>query len=94
MINSPNFDGKVFMNPIPTRFGGDGNMGKLLTEYFLKKHPNRYPAKTPGPFPVELEKLNNLPSNTLRVTWLGHSGLIIEIDGKRILTDPVYRQSQ
>jgi len=93
MIDSPNFDGKVFVNPIPTQVGGEGNMGKLLTEYFLKKHPNRVPAKKPGPFPVDLEKLNNLPANTLRVTWLGHSGLIIEIDGKRILTDPVYRRA-
>lgn len=68
-------------------------MGKLLTEYFLKHHPNRYPAKKPGNFPVDLQKLKRLPADTLRVTWLGHSGLIIEIDGKRILTDPVYRRA-
>jgi L-ascorbate metabolism protein UlaG (beta-lactamase superfamily) len=30
------------------------------------------------------------PRSGLRVTWLGHSSTIIEIDGTRILTDPVW----
>jgi L-ascorbate metabolism protein UlaG (beta-lactamase superfamily) len=30
------------------------------------------------------------PASGLQVTWLGHSTLIIEIDGHRILTDPVF----
>lgn len=34
--------------------------------------------------------LNTPPASGLRVTWLGHSSVLIEIDGKRILTDPVW----
>ena len=30
------------------------------------------------------------PETGLRVTWLGHSTLLLEIDGVRILTDPVF----
>lgn len=30
------------------------------------------------------------PASGLQVTWLGHSTLLIEIDGQRILTDPVF----
>ena len=30
------------------------------------------------------------PSTGLRVTWLGHSTTVIEIDGHRILTDPMF----
>jgi L-ascorbate metabolism protein UlaG (beta-lactamase superfamily) len=30
------------------------------------------------------------PETGLRVTWLGHSTLLLEIDGIRILTDPVF----
>ena len=30
------------------------------------------------------------PSSGLRVTWLGHSTLLIEIDGSRLLVDPVW----
>ncbi len=30
------------------------------------------------------------PASGLRVTWLGHSTMLLEIDGLRILTDPVW----
>jgi L-ascorbate metabolism protein UlaG (beta-lactamase superfamily) len=30
------------------------------------------------------------PASGLRVTWLGHSTLLVEIDGLRVLTDPVW----
>ena len=30
------------------------------------------------------------PSSGLRVTWLGHSALLLEIDGQRVLIDPVW----
>src|SRR5689334_13312489 len=29
-------------------------------------------------------------SSGLRVTWLGHSTLLLELDGLRVLTDPVF----
>jgi L-ascorbate metabolism protein UlaG (beta-lactamase superfamily) len=33
------------------------------------------------------------PAGPLRVTWLGHSTLVIELAGKRVLTDPVFGES-
>jgi L-ascorbate metabolism protein UlaG (beta-lactamase superfamily) len=30
------------------------------------------------------------PDTGLRATWLGHSTVLIEIDGLRVLTDPVW----
>lgn len=30
------------------------------------------------------------PSSGLRATWLGHSSVLVEIDGLRVLTDPVW----
>ncbi|MCA9630721.1 MAG: MBL fold metallo-hydrolase [Myxococcales bacterium] len=30
------------------------------------------------------------PESGLRVSWFGHSSMLVEIDGKRILTDPVW----
>jgi L-ascorbate metabolism protein UlaG (beta-lactamase superfamily) len=32
------------------------------------------------------------PDTGLRATWLGHSTVLIEIDGWRVLTDPVWGQ--
>lgn len=88
---SPHYDGKHFQNPVPTEVMASGAMFSILKEY-LKKHPNRYPDKTPGPFPVDVPLLHNLQPHTLRITWLGHSTTLIEVDGKRFLTDPVWYQ--
>lgn len=45
-----------------------------------------------GPLPATnpLDIWATSPQSGLRVTWLGHSTLLIEIDGVRILTDPVW----
>lgn len=41
---------------------------------------------------VDLLHFNNKDSNQLNVTWLGHSSLMINIDGYKILTDPVFEK--
>ena len=45
-----------------------------------------------GPLPSEnpLDTWSKKPQSGLRVTWLGHSTMLIEIDGVRVLTDPVW----
>ncbi len=42
--------------------------------------------------PVELApaSLAERPASGLRVTWLGHATVLVEIDGVRVLTDPVW----
>ncbi|MBS0578153.1 MAG: MBL fold metallo-hydrolase [Proteobacteria bacterium] len=37
-----------------------------------------------------LETWTRPPASGLRVTWLGHSTMLLEIDGRRVLTDPVW----
>lgn len=34
--------------------------------------------------------LSQAPASGLRITWLGHSSILVEIDGRRFLTDPVW----
>ena len=45
-----------------------------------------------GPLPTmnPLESWRRAPGSGLRATWLGHSTVLIEIDGFRVLTDPVW----
>jgi L-ascorbate metabolism protein UlaG (beta-lactamase superfamily) len=45
-----------------------------------------------GPLPSTnpLETWTRSAASGLRVTWLGHSTMLIEIDGLRVLTDPVW----
>ncbi len=41
---------------------------------------------------VDLAHFNRANSNQLNATWLGHSSLMINIDGYRVLTDPVFEK--
>jgi L-ascorbate metabolism protein UlaG (beta-lactamase superfamily) len=46
--------------------------------------------RVPLPSMSPLSAWARKPQSGLRVTWLGHSTMLIEIDGVRILTDPVW----
>lgn len=88
---SDHFNGKTFVNPVDTEVMAKGAFWRVLRKFF-QKHPNREPAQPLGPFLVDAAALNELPAKSLRVTWLGHSGLLLDVDGKRFLTDPLWYQ--
>ena len=49
--------------------------------------------RTPlGPFRTDPATYTQAPTTGLRVTWFGHSSTLIEIDGVRILIDPIWEQ--
>jgi len=81
---------KEFQNPIPTRQMAE-SFWKLLWEYATVK-TERVPAKQLGPFHTNPKVYDAPPASGLRITWMGHSSILIEIDGKKILTDPVWGQ--
>lgn len=81
--------GRKFINQIPTESVGFGKMLPILKEYINNKAEN-IPKQALGPFETDISIYNSPPESGLRITWIGHSSLLIEIDGKRILTDPVW----
>lgn len=83
--------GKKFQNPIPTDEAGLSKMIPIIREYFNNSAENT-PKKQFGQFKTDAGIYQTQPENDLRVTWIGHSSLLIEIDGKRILTDPVWSE--
>ena len=85
---STQFNGSTFANPSGKGAGLKGNPLPVLGEYFFGSN-QRVP---PGPLPMERphEAWRTTPSNGLRVTWLGHSTVLLELDGYRVLTDPVF----
>src|SRR5215217_2136470 len=85
---SDHFNGRIFLNPVPTEVMEKGAFFRVLGKY-LQKHPGREP-KPLGPFRANSTIINSLAPDALRITWLGHSTTLIEIDGKRFLTDPVW----
>jgi len=81
--------GGKFLNPIPTHEAGFDKLIPILREYITNK-AEVVPKNTLGPFKTDTSVYRTPPHNGLRITWIGHSSLLIEIDGKRILTDPVW----
>ncbi|WP_207514564.1 MBL fold metallo-hydrolase [Longitalea luteola] len=81
-------EGKKFLNPVPTRVG-TGSVAGVLWKYLTNKAETT-PKRLLGPFTTDLLLYQEAPPSGLRITWLGHSSLLIEIDGLRILTDPVF----
>ena len=45
-----------------------------------------------GPFRTDASLYEMPPETGLRVTWFGHSSVLVEIDGARLLIDPVWDQ--
>jgi len=84
-----NFNGKIYLNPVATDVMKPGAMFRVMRKFF-QHHPGREPITPLGPFDVDTNVLSQLPADALRVTWLGHSSLLIETGGKRFLTDPVW----
>lgn len=81
--------GNQFLNPVPTAVMSNGSMGRLLMAY-LRNKKEVVPRRPLGPFTTDPGIFQTPPATGLRVTWIGHSTLLIEIEGKRILTDPVW----
>jgi L-ascorbate metabolism protein UlaG (beta-lactamase superfamily) len=90
MQSSPRWAGEGFRNlhPIPAGLRDLTAPRPTLSE-FLCGGGRRVPL---GPLPaVDPRAAWARPPDTgLRATWLGHSTVLLEIDGVRVLTDPVW----
>jgi hypothetical protein len=81
--------GRKFQNPVPTAVGGAAVVFKVLPQYFSSKE-EREPRQPLGPFRTDASVYATPPASGLRVTWMGHSSTLVEIDGMRVLVDPVW----
>ncbi|MFJ9022167.1 MBL fold metallo-hydrolase [Streptomyces sp. NPDC102259] len=89
---SPHFKDGVFQNP-----GGvastrpSGSMLEFAKVFFDRdQRPRRAPVGTVPVHPTTLADLAKPPATGLRLTWMGHSSVLAEIDGQRVLFDPVW----
>src|SRR5579859_5479272 len=90
MLASPQFSGSVFRNPSGAVPKLERGAGKVMGEYFFGGQ--RRVPKAPLPSEDPLERWTRKPDSGLRATWLGHSTVLLEIDGARLLTDPVWSE--
>jgi N-acyl-phosphatidylethanolamine-hydrolysing phospholipase D len=64
-----------------------------LLRWFAERHTTKRPAADPHPsvFPRVAPRLGaSRHDGDLAVTWMGHSSVLIEFGGFRVLTDPVW----
>ncbi|HTI61132.1 MBL fold metallo-hydrolase [Mucilaginibacter sp.] len=90
-LNSARKKGRKFLNPVPTNEVGFNKFFPILNEYISNK-AETIPKIPLGPFTTDPSVYKKKPASGLRITLIGHSSLLIEIDGKRILTDPVWSE--
>ncbi len=81
--------GRQFQNPVPTTVGGLSTVLKVLPLY-VRNTAEKFPKVAPGPFRTDAGVYRRAPASGLRVTWFGHSASLVEMDGVRVLIDPVW----
>ncbi|MEP6999930.1 MAG: MBL fold metallo-hydrolase [bacterium] len=88
ILRSPNFRDGAFRNPVETTMM-TGSYWSSLRRQLSGPEQRVPPASLPI---VALTQANfaDPPASELRVTWLGHATTLIEIDGYRVLVDPVW----
>ncbi|MFC9059325.1 MBL fold metallo-hydrolase [Streptomyces sp. NPDC057074] len=84
---SPQYADGAFRNRIPTRTLAKGQGWRMTREWVRGR---RLP---PGPVPVVSGPPVAEPATDgLYVTWYGHSSALVEIEGCRVLVDPVWSE--
>jgi L-ascorbate metabolism protein UlaG (beta-lactamase superfamily) len=85
---SPRYVDGAFRNTRPVTQGLKKGSSPVLMDFFFggtRRTPSgALPSLDPRPLWAAP------PETGLRATWLGHSTVLIEIDGARVLTDPVW----
>lgn len=86
---SPQWRGDRFGNRLPQE---KVDRWPAFIEFFFGAPENSTPDT---PVPVEKRQASDFrtpPADGLRVTWLGHSTFLIEIEGQNLLIDPVWSE--
>ena len=86
--SSPNFRDGIFKNLVGTTMMVPGSTLKVARDWLAKKN-----ARPPKPLPtvaVTRESFAAPPPHELRLCWLGHSSVLLEVEGKRVLFAPVW----
>lgn len=87
MQQSPNYKDGKFVNRFPTRMLPEGySMAGEIYRTFIKHTPRKFPTDS---IPSVKTDLKSIPLHQNLLIWFGHSSYYMQLDGKRILVDPV-----
>lgn len=85
---SVNYQNGEFRNQSPTpQFTSGKSKARTMFDFLFEKRERNRPDKA---MPAVKTNLHNLPIDQNLIVWFGHSSYFVQIDGKRILIDPVF----
>ncbi len=88
IMKSPNYSEGEFKNLTETQIStSDKSVFKLWLEFVFRTVENLKPSH---PLPSIKQDLKSLPDDKNYLVWFGHSSYLINLDGKKILVDPVF----
>lgn len=85
---SPQWRDGEFRNRVPSSTMLPGTLGKTLRMQFFGDEVRTPPTA----IPVQRPALAPKAGEGLRAVWAGHSSVILDIDGHRVLTDPIWSE--
>lgn len=84
---SPNYQNGSFKNISHTPdLSEDASYFSVMKEFFFQKSKRSRPL---DPVPSQKTDLLSLPADENVFVWMGHSSYYLQVDGKKILVDPV-----
>ncbi|OEF27558.1 MBL fold metallo-hydrolase [Vibrio rumoiensis] len=90
MLSSAQFHQGKAISKLPKEFSHQSSF-QTFWKYTVARRQLRPKDQLPY-VPLNLDKLKEA-SNELRITWLGHSNVFLEIEKQRILIDPVFEHA-
>ncbi len=86
---SPQWRDGQFINTLPHH---NEPIWRIVTENLWSNAAHRTPSASMSVVKPDSRELRKKQDDELHVTWFGHSSVLIEIDGYKILTDPVWSE--
>ncbi|GGM45823.1 Zn-dependent hydrolase [Micromonospora sonchi] len=87
---SPQFRGDAFHNRAATRTMAPAPDRNLLRELIFGKQKRRPSVAVPLVRPTRAPEVD--PARELNIVWYGHASVLVEIEGRRVLLDPVWSE--
>jgi L-ascorbate metabolism protein UlaG (beta-lactamase superfamily) len=90
--SSPQYKDGSFANPNKVPLIAPGSTWKLIKKYTVIPRQSPKPTGRLSTEPLRAEDWTGLKTGGLFFSWLGHSSLLIALEGKTILVDPVLEE--
>jgi L-ascorbate metabolism protein UlaG (beta-lactamase superfamily) len=86
ILKSPSYRNGAFQNLLPTPMMTGDHGSKAMRDFIFNRNKRTRPV---GRIPSIKCDLRSFPTDQNFMVWFGHSSYFIQLDGKRLLVDPV-----